>query len=126
MLRVLDAKRGIVDYDKLGLTDRQYDILNLMLARPESIILVTGPTGQARRPRCTPCSATLNEKASTSRRWRTRSSTPITRIRQTSISDGSKIDFSDGVRSLMRQDRTSSWWARCATRTPPKWPSALP
>ena len=45
VLRVLDAKRGIVDYDKLGLTEDQYHLLNLMLARPEGIILVTGPSG---------------------------------------------------------------------------------
>ena len=103
VLRVLDAKRGIVDYDKLGLTDRQYDILNLMLARPEGIILVTGPTGRARRPRYSVLSH-MNEESVNIMTLEDPVEYPITRIRQTSISDGSKIDFSDGVRSLMRQD----------------------
>lgn len=104
VLRVLDAKRGIVDYDKLGLTDRQYDILNLMLARPEGIILVTGPTGSGKTTTLYSVLSHMNEESVNIMTLEDPVEYPITRIRQTSISDGSKIDFSDGVRSLMRQD----------------------
>ncbi len=104
VLRVLDAKRGIVDYDKLGLTDRQYDILNLMLARPEGIILVTGPTGSGKTTTLYSVLSHMNEESVNIMTLEDPVEYPITRIRQTSIADGSKIDFSDGVRSLMRQD----------------------
>ncbi len=104
VLRVLDAKRGIVDYDKLGLTDRQYDILNLMLARPEGIILVTGPTGSGKTTTLYSVLSHMNDESVNIMTLEDPVEYPITRIRQTSISDGSKIDFSDGVRSLMRQD----------------------
>ena len=104
VLRVLDAKRGIVDYDKLGLTDRQYDILNLMLARPEGIILVTGPTGSGKTTTLYSVLSHMNDESVNIMTLEDPVEYPITRIRQTSISDGSKIDFSDVVRSLMRQD----------------------
>jgi len=104
VLRVLDAKRGIVDYDKLGLTDRQYDILNLMLARPEGIILVTGPTGSGKTTTLYSVLSHMNDESVNIMTLEDPVEYPIARIRQTSISDGSKIDFSDGVRSLMRQD----------------------
>ncbi len=104
VLRVLDAKRGIVDYDKLGLTEDQYYLLNLMLARPEGIILVTGPTGSGKTTTLYSVLSHMNEESVNIMTLEDPVEYPITRIRQTSISDGSKIDFSDGVRSLMRQD----------------------
>ena len=104
MLRVLDAKRGIVEYSKLGLTEDQYYLLDLMLARPEGIILVTGPTGSGKTTTLYSVLSHMNEESVNIMTLEDPVEYPITRIRQTSISDGSKIDFSDGVRSLMRQD----------------------
>ncbi len=104
VLRVLDAKRGIVDYDKLGLTDDQYHLLNLMLARPEGIILVTGPTGSGKTTTLYSVLSHMNDESVNIMTLEDPVEYPITRIRQTSISDGSKINFSEGVRSMMRQD----------------------
>ncbi len=96
VLRVLDAKRGIVDYDKLGLTDDQYHLLNLMLARPEGIILVTGPTGSGKTTTLYSVLSHMNDESVNIMTLEDPVEYPITRIRQTSISDGSKINFSDG------------------------------
>ncbi len=104
VLRVLDAKRGIVEYSKLGLTEDQYYLLDLMLARPEGIILVTGPTGSGKTTTLYSVLSHMNDESVNIMTLEDPVEYPITRIRQTSISDGSKIDFSDGVRSLMRQD----------------------
>ncbi|PWW47690.1 GspE/PulE family protein [Melaminivora alkalimesophila] len=104
VLRVLDAKRGIVEYRQLGLTDEQYYLLDLMLARPEGIILVTGPTGSGKTTTLYSVLNHLNDESVNIMTLEDPVEYPITRIRQTSISDGSKIDFSAGVRSLMRQD----------------------
>ena len=104
VLRVLDAKRGIVEYRKLGLTEDQYYLLDLMLARPEGIILVTGPTGSGKTTTLYSVLSHMNDESVNIMTLEDPVEYPITRIRQTSISDGSKIDFSDGVRSLMRQD----------------------
>ena len=48
VLRVLDRQKGIVSLDALGLSDDALATLRLMMARPEGIILVTGPTGSGK------------------------------------------------------------------------------
>ena len=48
VLRVLDRQKGIVSLDALGLSDDSLSALRLMMARPEGIILVTGPTGSGK------------------------------------------------------------------------------
>lgn len=48
VLRILDRQKGIVPLDKLGLDEIQLDLLKRMIARPEGIILVTGPTGSGK------------------------------------------------------------------------------
>ncbi|MFX9893319.1 ATPase, T2SS/T4P/T4SS family, partial [Acinetobacter baumannii] len=48
VLRILDRARGIVPLDGLGLAESQLDQLKLMIARPEGIILATGPTGSGK------------------------------------------------------------------------------
>ncbi len=104
VLRVLDAKQGIIEFDKLGLTKAQYEQLELMLARPEGIVLVTGPTGSGKTTTLYSILSHLNEESVNIMTLEDPVEYPIPRIRQTSIADGSKIDFSDGIRSLMRQD----------------------
>jgi general secretion pathway protein E/type IV pilus assembly protein PilB len=66
VLRVLDRQKGIVPLDGLGLAETELNLLKLMIARPDGVILVTGPTGSARPPRCIRSSTTSTPKASTS------------------------------------------------------------
>jgi type II secretory ATPase GspE/PulE/Tfp pilus assembly ATPase PilB-like protein len=49
VLRILDRDKGIVPIEDLGLQPEDLKTLKLMLARPEGIILVTGPPAAARR-----------------------------------------------------------------------------
>ncbi|MGZ5780144.1 MAG: GspE/PulE family protein, partial [Burkholderiaceae bacterium] len=48
VLRILDRQKGIVPLDGLGLEDNDLTLLKLMIARPEGIILITGPTGSGK------------------------------------------------------------------------------
>ena len=48
VLRVLDRHMGVVALDRLGLAEDALAGLRLMMARPEGIILVTGPTGSGK------------------------------------------------------------------------------
>ena len=104
VLRVLDAKQGIIDFYKLGLTTSQYEQLELMLARPEGIMLVTGLTGSGKTTTLYSILSRLNDESVNIMTLEDPVEYPIPRIRQTSIADGSKINFSDGIRSMMRQD----------------------
>ncbi|MFN3564514.1 MAG: GspE/PulE family protein [Burkholderiaceae bacterium] len=104
VLRVLDRKRGIVPLDALGLGSRQLALLKRMLARPEGILLVTGPTGSGKT---TTLYSILQHRSHESVNVMTLEDPveyvmPL--IRQTAISEAVRMSFADGVRSLMRQD----------------------
>jgi general secretion pathway protein E/type IV pilus assembly protein PilB len=104
VLRVLDRHKGIVPLSGLGLTDEQLELLKRMIARPEGLILTTGPTGSGKT---TTLYSILNHLSSESLNIMTLEDPveyPTSLIRQTSISDASKLDFAAGVRAMMRQD----------------------
>jgi general secretion pathway protein E/type IV pilus assembly protein PilB len=104
VLRVLDAKKSIVPYDGLGLSLEQYQVLDLMLARPEGVVLVTGPTGSGKTTTLYSILNHLNREDVNIMTIEDPVEYPLMRIRQTSVADGTKIDFASGIRSLMRQD----------------------
>lgn len=104
VLRVLDRTKGIVPLEKLDLMPRTMQELKLMMSRPEGIILVTGPTGSGKT---TTLYSMLNFRNSPDVNIMTLEDPveyPLSMIRQSSISEGSKLTFATGIRSLMRQD----------------------
>jgi type II secretory ATPase GspE/PulE/Tfp pilus assembly ATPase PilB-like protein len=104
VLRILDRQKGIVPLDGLGLEKSQLNLLKKMIARPEGIILVTGPTGSGKT---TTLYSVLNHINSDGLNIMTLEDPveyPMTMIRQTSVNEAAKMDFSNGIRSLMRQD----------------------
>jgi type IV pilus assembly protein PilB len=104
VLRVLDRRKSIVAMDKMGLPDDRMTTLRLMLARPYGMILVTGPTGSGKT---TTLYSILNEMNTDSVNIMTLEDPveyPMPRIRQASAADNPKMDFANGIRSMMRQD----------------------
>ncbi len=104
VLRILDRKRGIVPLDGLGLSDDQYNTMQLMLSRPEGIMLVTGPTGSGKTTTLYSILGHLNKEGVNIMTLEDPVEYPMPVIRQTSISDSVKMDFAEGIRSMMRQD----------------------
>ena len=104
VLRVLDRQKGIVPLENLGLADEHLQRLKLMIARPEGIILVTGPTGSGKT---TTLYSVLNHINTESIHIMTLEDPveyPMALVRQTSVAETSKLDFANGIRSMMRQD----------------------
>ncbi|MEO8020871.1 GspE/PulE family protein [Polaromonas sp.] len=104
VLRVLDRRKSIVPMDKMGLPEARMNTLRMMLARPYGIILVTGPTGSGKT---TTLYSILNEMNTESVNIMTLEDPveyPMARIRQASAADNPKMDFANGIRSMMRQD----------------------
>lgn len=104
VLRILDRKAGIVSLDKLGMTDAQLTLLKRMLERPEGILLVTGPTGSGKTTTLYSILNHLNHDDVNIMTLEDPVEYPLALTRQTSISETVKLDFSNGIRSLMRQD----------------------
>jgi len=104
VLRILDRKHSVVPLDKLGLTEMQLALLKLMLEKPEGILLVTGPTGSGKTTTLYSVLSHLNSEGVNIMTLEDPVEYPLPLIRQTSLSEAVKLNFSDGIRSLMRQD----------------------
>ena len=104
VLRILDRQKGIVPLDQIGLDDTQLDQLKLMIARPEGIILVTGPTGSGKTTTLYSVLNHINEEGINIMTLEDPVEYPMSMIRQTSVAESAKLDFANGVRSMMRQD----------------------
>jgi type IV pilus assembly protein PilB len=104
VLRILDRQKGIVPLDQLGLDDTALSMLKMIIAKPEGIVLVTGPTGSGKT---TTLYSVLNHVNTESVNIMTLEDPveyPLTMIRQTSVNESAKMDFANGIRSMMRQD----------------------
>jgi general secretion pathway protein E/type IV pilus assembly protein PilB len=104
VLRILDRQKGIVPLDKIGLDEAQQEQLRRMMARPEGIILVTGPTGSGKTTTLYSMLNHINEEGINIMTLEDPVEYPMAMIRQTSVAESAKLDFANGIRSMMRQD----------------------
>jgi type II secretory ATPase GspE/PulE/Tfp pilus assembly ATPase PilB-like protein len=104
VLRILDRQKGIVPLDGLGLAADQLTLLKKMIARPEGMILVTGPTGSGKTTTLYSILNHINHDGVNIMTLEDPVEYPMALIRQTSINEAAKLDFANGIRSLMRQD----------------------
>lgn len=104
VIRLLDSKRAQVTMEQLGLTAENQHAFELMLSRPQGMILVTGPTGSGK-------SSTLY----TALNW-VKSPTKniitvedpieyqLDGVNQVQINTKAGVTFAAGLRSILRQD----------------------
>jgi general secretion pathway protein E/type IV pilus assembly protein PilB len=104
VLRILDRQKGIVPLENLGLAEEHLHQLKLMIARPEGIILVTGPTGSGKTTTLYSVLNHINAEGIHIMTLEDPVEYPMAMVRQTSVSDAAKLDFANGIRSMMRQD----------------------
>ncbi|NKB32942.1 MAG: secretion system protein E [Pseudomonadales bacterium] len=104
VLRILDRRKGIVPLDALGLSDENLHTTKLMLAKPEGVILVTGPTGSGKTTTLYSVLNHINTEAINIMTMEDPVEYPMPMIRQTSINESAKMGFAEGIRSMMRQD----------------------
>jgi type II secretory ATPase GspE/PulE/Tfp pilus assembly ATPase PilB-like protein len=104
VLRILDRQKGIVPLEYLGLPEETLANLRIMIARPEGIILVTGPTGSGKTTTLYSVLSHINTEAVNIMTLEDPVEYPMVMIRQTSVNESAKLDFASGVRSMLRQD----------------------
>ena len=104
VLRILDRQKGIVPLEDLGLQEDELRMLRLMIARPEGIILVTGPTGSGKTTTLYSILNHVNTEGVNIMTLEDPVEYPMAMIRQTSVNEVAKLDFASGIRSMMRQD----------------------
>ena len=104
VLRILDRHKGLVPLEGLGLTERQLTLLKLMIARPEGILLFTGPTGSGKTTTLYSILRHINSEGINIMTLEDPVEYPMALVRQTSVAESVKLGFADGIRSMMRQD----------------------
>jgi type II secretory ATPase GspE/PulE/Tfp pilus assembly ATPase PilB-like protein len=104
VLRILDRQKGIVPIDQIGLDELALSTLKTIIAKPEGIVLVTGPTGSGKTTTLYSVLSHVNTEAVNIMTLEDPVEYPIPLIRQNSLNETAKLDFASGIRSLMRQD----------------------
>jgi type II secretory ATPase GspE/PulE/Tfp pilus assembly ATPase PilB-like protein len=104
VLRVLDREKSIISLDRMALPPDVTDRLELMLARPEGILIVTGPTGSGKTTTLYSLLAKVNDETVNIMTLEDPVEYPLTLMRQTSVNEVARMDFANGIRSIMRQD----------------------
>jgi len=104
VLRVLDRQKGLVPLDGLGLAEPELNLLKLMIARPDGVILVTGPTGSGKTTTLYSILNHINTESVNIMTLEDPVEYPMNMIRQTSVNESAKMGFAEGIRSMMRQD----------------------
>jgi general secretion pathway protein E/type IV pilus assembly protein PilB len=104
VLRILDRQKGIVPLEHLGLAEDHLLCLKRMIARPEGIILVTGPTGSGKTTTLYSLLNYINSEKIHIMTLEDPVEYPLALVRQTSIGESAKLDFANGIRCMMRQD----------------------
>jgi type II secretory ATPase GspE/PulE/Tfp pilus assembly ATPase PilB-like protein len=104
VLRILDRQKGIVPLEQIGLEESMLMLLKSIIAKPEGIVLVTGPTGSGKTTMLYSVLNHVNTESVNIMTLEDPVEYPLSMIRQTSVNEAAKLDFANGIRSMMRQD----------------------
>jgi general secretion pathway protein E len=104
VLRILDRSRVVLDFEKLGFHERHIAALSELMAQPNGIILVTGPTGSGKT---TTLYTALKGLNSADRKLFTVEDPieyQLAGINQVQVHPAIGFDFPHALRSILRQD----------------------
>ncbi|MCH9704802.1 MAG: Flp pilus assembly complex ATPase component TadA [Proteobacteria bacterium] len=104
VLRILDQQRNISKINNLGLSDRSMHLLQLILARPSGVIMVTGPTGSGKTTTLYSIIQHMNKESVNIMTLEDPVEYPLPMIRQSNAGESSKMDWAGGIKSMLRQD----------------------
>ena len=103
VLRLLDKSKALMTMDTLGFSEHNLSTLKRCLKRPEGVIIVTGPTGSGKTTTLYSVLSYINSIDVNIMTLEDPVEYQLPLIRQTNVKEGI-IDFSSGIKSLMRQD----------------------
>jgi type II secretory ATPase GspE/PulE/Tfp pilus assembly ATPase PilB-like protein len=104
VLRILDKSQTLVTIEKLGYTEHNFNLIKRMTQKPEGVIIVTGPTGSGKTTTLYAMMAYINSLDTNIMTLEDPVEYELALIRQAQVREGSSLSFSEGIRTLMRQD----------------------
>lgn len=104
VVRLLQSESSAIALDKLGMPQAQLRLLKQALAKPQGLILVTGPTGSGKTFTLYSALSVLNVPEKNVCSVEDPVEIPLDGISQTQIQPRSGLDFNRVLRALLRQD----------------------
>ncbi|PIF23324.1 protein transport protein HofB [Candidatus Pantoea floridensis] len=104
VVRLLQSENSAITLDKLGMPAIQLRLLKSALAKPQGLILVTGPTGSGKTFTLYSGLSALNVPEKNVCSVEDPVEIPLEGINQTQIQPRSGLDFNRVLRALLRQD----------------------
>lgn len=104
VMRLLDKNNFMISKDKLGFSKKNIEKFNMLLKNPHGVILVTGPTGSGKSTTLYSMLAELNKSTENIITVEDPVEYTMTGINQVQVNQKAGLDFSAGLRSILRQD----------------------
>jgi type IV pilus assembly protein PilB len=104
VMRLLDKNNFMISKDKLGFSKDNIKKFELLLKNPHGVILVTGPTGSGKSTTLYAMLGSLNAKTENIITVEDPVEYTMEGINQVQVNVKAGLDFSNGLRSILRQD----------------------
>ena len=104
VLRLLDRDAARLGLDSLGMSARDRAAFDQLLARPDGILLVTGPTGSGKTTTLYAALGQLNDRSRNIMTVEDPIEYSIDGIGQTQVNARNDLTFARGLRAILRQD----------------------
>jgi len=104
VMRLLDKSATLIDIRKLGLTDRNLEVLRRESTKPYGMVLVTGPTGSGKTTTLYAALEELNKEGVNVLTIEDPIEYFIPGINQSQVKPDVGYTFASGLRSMLRQD----------------------
>ena len=104
VLRIHDRQRSLLSLQQLGLDAASEQLLERIRQRPEGILIITSPTGSGKTTTLYSLLDMVSHPGVNTMTLEDPVEHPLPLIRQTQVCDAVRLDFANGIRSLLRQD----------------------
>lgn len=104
VMRLLDKTKGVVELEKLNLSEKDLKLLNNIIVRPNGIILVSGPTGSGKTTTLYSILNKLNQPDVTIITVEDPVEYTMHGVNQVQTNEKAGLTFASALRSILRQD----------------------
>lgn len=104
VMRILDKAKSLLPLEDLGFGEGNVELLKRLLVRPEGIVIVAGPTGSGKTTTLYSILQYINSTDVNIMTLEDPVEYQLPLIRQANVRESTSMNFSEGIRSMLRQD----------------------
>lgn len=104
VIRILDKSRSLLSLDELGYSENLISQIKTALKRPDGILIITGPTGCGKTTSLYSMLSHISTHQINIMTLEEPVEYQLPLMRQSDVRDEGRMNFTEGVRSILRQD----------------------